>query len=359
MGDGSDAYDSSDADTDDEDDDDDYDEAEDYDDDEEEERSISPRLPARSRVTSGGSNDFAAEVLAAGQRVVADDETRQEGRLPQGRLPTPPAIPAHGICRETEQPKEDSPKEGPPTLLALAQTTPPTLNLQQLPLQKVSPQTKASPSPPPNSLKIFPTDSKSSDKSDEKQEILPASISSDSVASHSTAARGDSPSSQCSSGGKTSLSPLDQSMALLSQPPSTFGNSKIKRPISLSRQRSVSPIRSQDRFQSPSRLPTRIPLLTPEDGDWSCQPISQSGLNLQYQPKMNQGLFKSALGSASSSTSVPSRALGFGTQTAKSFEEEASYSAPEGQSSHENPDHDGGTSSNNPSPTNDREPRFV
>ena len=62
-----------------------------------------------------------------------------------------------------------------------------------------------------------------------------------------------------------------------------------RRPISLSRQRSVSPIRSQDRFQSPSGVPMKI--VTPEEAGAS-HANPQTGLNVQYQPKMNQGLFK-------------------------------------------------------------------
>ena len=50
-------------------------------------------MQARSRVTSGGSNDFAAEVLAAGQRAVANEAEVLKG---EARHPTPPAVPAHG-----------------------------------------------------------------------------------------------------------------------------------------------------------------------------------------------------------------------------------------------------------------------
>ena len=59
---------------------------------------VSPRMNARSRVTSGGSTDLTAEVLAAGQRALTDDSQS----LPPvaARHPTPPAIPAHGKAPE-------------------------------------------------------------------------------------------------------------------------------------------------------------------------------------------------------------------------------------------------------------------
>jgi len=349
---GSDASDSSDPETEDEDEDDDYDEAEDYDFDEEDDGSISPRMQARSRVTSGGSNDFAAEVLAAGQRAVANEAEVLKG---EARHPTPPAVPAHG--KNSQSAKEDQ-----PTLLALSQSSSPTLNLQQLPLQKVPPQTKASPSPPPPTSKNLSEVKPFGEVTEDKQEeTLPTSISSESVTSHSTATRGDSPSSQCSSGGKT-WSPLDQSMALLNHPPSSIASHKIKRPISLSRQRSVSPVRSQERFQSPSRLPIRVPLASPEEIDDS-HSFSSSGLNVQYQAKMNQGLFKSALGPAQSPTGLSTSGnLGCNFQPVKSTDDAKTPPGQPltGQLIPDDPEKNRtDTSAAAPSPTNDREPRFV